>query len=227
MLDAGVDVGKSRKVSRIRELSTQLEHVYWIGGGSGAGKSTIARRIAVDHGLRRFSTDDVIGDHASRCTPPDCPLLHDFVNMTMDERWVARSPEQMLDTFHWFRGEGFDLIVDDLMGLPFDRGVIVEGFRLLPGLVEPLLTDRTRAVWLLPTPEFRQAAFTSRGSLWQIARETSDPARALRNLLERDRMFTERLRDDVRQLRLAFIEVDTGTTEDELVARVAVGFGLT
>jgi hypothetical protein len=47
----------------------------------------------------------------------------------------------------------------------------------------------------------------------------------LRNLLERDRMFTERLRDDVRRHDLAFIEVDTGTTEDELVARVAVSFG--
>jgi adenylate kinase family enzyme len=28
-----------------------LRHVYWIGGGSGAGKSTIARRIAAQHGL--------------------------------------------------------------------------------------------------------------------------------------------------------------------------------
>jgi ABC-type glutathione transport system ATPase component len=27
-------------------LRARLRHVYWIGGGSGAGKSTIARRIA-------------------------------------------------------------------------------------------------------------------------------------------------------------------------------------
>jgi predicted kinase len=37
----------------------QLKHIYWIGGGSGAGKSTIARRIAAEHGLRVYSTDDV------------------------------------------------------------------------------------------------------------------------------------------------------------------------
>ena len=33
--------------------------------------------------------------------------------MDMDERWVSRSPETMLETFGWFRGEGFGLIVED------------------------------------------------------------------------------------------------------------------
>ncbi|WP_202880681.1 hypothetical protein [Kribbella amoyensis] len=38
-------------------------------------------------------------------------------------------------------GEGFGLIVDDLLRLPAVP-TVVEGFRLLPELVEPLLTDR-------------------------------------------------------------------------------------
>ena len=38
--------------------------------------------------------------------------------MDMDERWVNRSPGTMLETFHWFRGEGFGLIVEDLLRLP-------------------------------------------------------------------------------------------------------------
>ena len=42
--------------------------------------------------------------------------------MDMDERWVNRSPETMLETFHWFHGEGFDLIVDDLLRLPAATG---------------------------------------------------------------------------------------------------------
>ena len=36
-------------------LQEQLRHVYWIGGGSGAGKSTIARRIAAEHGLQLYA----------------------------------------------------------------------------------------------------------------------------------------------------------------------------
>jgi hypothetical protein len=55
--------------------------------------------------------------------------------MSMDERWVNRSPETMLETFHWFRGEGFGPIVEDLLALPAEPGVVAEGFRLLPHLV--------------------------------------------------------------------------------------------
>lgn len=197
--------------------------VYWIGGGSGAGKSTIARRLAAAHGLRLYATDDVMADHGRRCAGP---ALRAFAAMDMDERWVRRSPQTMLETFHWFRGEGFELIVEDLRRLPAGPPVVVEGFRLLPHLVRPLLTEPGQAVWLLPTPEFRRAALHSRGSLWQIAGRTSDPERALRNLLDRDHLFTERLRAETTRLGLPTIEVDATMTEDALVAAVARALGL-
>jgi hypothetical protein len=206
-------------------LRERLRHVYWVGGGSGAGKSTIARRLVGRHGLRLYATDGVMADHASRSTPADSPFLSEFAVMDMDERWVSRSPEAMLETFHWFRGEGFGLIVDDLLRLPARPAVIAEGFRLLPHLVGPLLAVPGHAVWLLPTPDFRRAAFSSRGSLWEIARKTSDPGRALRNLLERDRMFTERLCGEAERLGLPVIEVDTTMTEDDLAERVTEALG--
>jgi hypothetical protein len=115
-----------------------LRHVYWIGGGSGAGKSTIARRVVAEHGLGVYATDDVMADHAGRSTTGDSPFLSEFAAMDMDERWVSRSPETMLGTFHWFKGEGFGLIVEDLLRRPAETGVIAEGFRLLPHLVKPL-----------------------------------------------------------------------------------------
>jgi hypothetical protein len=204
----------------------QLRHVYWIGGGSGAGKSTIARRLAARHGLRLYATDDVMSAHAARTTPEDSPMLHEFMAMTMDQRWVNRTPETMLETFHWFRGEGFGLIVDDLMRLPAEPGVIVEGFRLLPHLVKPLLAVPDHAVWLLPTAGFRQAAFSSRGTAGAIARKTGDPERADRNLLARDRMFTERLAGETRRLGLRSIGLDTTVSEDDLAERVTEAFGL-
>ncbi len=40
-----------------------MRHVCWLGGGSGAGKSTIARRLAAKHGLRLYSTDEAMADH--------------------------------------------------------------------------------------------------------------------------------------------------------------------
>lgn len=207
-------------------LRHRLAHVHWIGGASGAGKSTIGRRLADRRAMRLYASDEAMPDHGGRITPHDAPFLGMFQAMDMDERWVNRSPQAMLDTFHWFRGEGFGLIVEDLLRLPAERGVIAEGFRLLPDLVKPLLAAPDQAVWLLPTPRFRRAALEGRGSLWEIARKTSDPETALGNLLERDRMFTDRLREEVRRLGLTAIEVDTQLDEDDLTSLVAEAFGI-
>jgi 2-phosphoglycerate kinase len=212
-------------------LREQLQHVYWIGGGSCAGKSTIARRIAAQHGLRVYATDDVMANHARRSTPEDSPLLHKFMAMDMDERWVNRPPKTLLETFHWFQGEGFNMIIEDLLCLPREPGVIpgiiVEGFRLLPRLVKPLLSVPAHAVWLLPTPAFRQTVVESRGgSAWGFLAKTTDPERALRNLLERDQMFTDILREETRHLEVPAIEVDATMTEDDLAKRVTEVFGL-
>ena len=168
-----------------------------------------------------------MADHARRSSPSESPLLHKFMAMDMDERWVNRSPQTMLKTFHWFAGEGFNLIIEDLLALSPERGVIIEGFRLLPDLVKPFVSDTSRAVWLLPTPEFRQAVVDSRGgSAWGFLAKTTDPERALHNLLERDRMFTDILREGTLRLELPAIEVDTTTTEDDLMRRVTDVFGL-
>ena len=204
-------------------LRAELEHVVWLGGASGSGKTTVARQFAEERGMRLYSTDDAMSGHAARLNATEAPLLAEFQAMDMDQRWCQRSPEQMLETFHWFWGEGFQLIVEDLLRLPREP-VLVEGFRLLPGLVDPLAAPG-RSVWLLPTPEFRRMAFASRGSLWEIAGRTSDPELALANLLERDRLFTEELRNEVASLGLSAVEVDVGVTTGDLVDRVRHALG--
>jgi hypothetical protein len=50
------------------ELQSRLRHVYWIGGGSGAGKPTIAQRLADRHGLPTYATDDATSGHDGRCS---------------------------------------------------------------------------------------------------------------------------------------------------------------
>jgi hypothetical protein len=207
------------------EMQAALRHVRFIGGGSGAGKSTVARRIAANHDIRLYHTEP-LSKYADRTTAADAPLLHGFLAMDMDERWLNRSPQVMLSTFHGFQGEQFDLLVDDLLRLPQKPPVLVDGFTLLPRLVAPLLSGRGQAVWLIPTPEFRRLAFDSRGSTWDIPRKTSDPDRALANLVERDRLFTDALLREASVLDLPVIRVDLGLGIDDLAARVAEVLGL-
>lgn len=119
------------------------------------------------------------------------------------------------------------MIIDDLLRIPADVPVIVEGFRLLPHLVKPILSATNHAVWLLPSPEFREIAIERRGGCTSgfLAR-TSNPERALQNLLQRDRMFTDRLSNEVQRLELRAIEVTTPMNEDVSTNLVVQIFGL-
>src|SRR5262250_3864770 len=102
------------------------------------------------------------------------------------------------------------MIIEDILNLPKEPSVVVDGFRLLPRLVKPLLADYSHAVWLIPTAEFRQAVLESRGGpKWGFIAKTSDPERALRNVLARDAMFTDRLNDEAMRLGLYTIEVNS------------------
>lgn len=212
------------------QVRAPLAGVRWLGGGSGAGKTALARRLAERHGLVVYDTDAVMLDHARR-TGADAPLLRAFEAMSADDRWL-RSPEVLLETFHWYAGEGFDLVVEDLRALVgAGRGVrvLAEGFRLLPDLVAPLAAPGS-AVWLLPTPAFREAVFArrldERGSTWAVVSRTSEPDRALAHLLARDALFTERLRADCARLGLPALEVGTDVEEDATTAQVESLLGL-
>jgi 2-phosphoglycerate kinase len=201
------------------DLAARLSHVRWLGGGTGAGKSTVARRLAAVHGLR-LHTCEPFTRYVDRSSPADHPLLHAFIQMDMDERWLQREPEVMLATFHGYQDELFHLILEDVLDLPVDPPLLVEGFSLLPRLVHPLVSGG-QAVWLIPDAAFRRAAFEARGTLWDIAGRTSDPERALQNLLRRDELFTEQVRREATALDLPVLDVRVGVTEDELAARVA------
>jgi adenylylsulfate kinase-like enzyme len=44
------------------DTKTELPNIYWLGGSSGAGKTTIAQLIAENYGYELYSTDSASGD---------------------------------------------------------------------------------------------------------------------------------------------------------------------
>ena len=203
---------------------TALERVLWIGGGTGAGKTTIAKAIAERQGLEPYDYDwqDARG-HNDRSRAERHPYRAAFLALSMDQRWVLQTPEAMADSTIGQFAERFEMVLEDLAAMDAPR-VVAEGFGLLPELVAPHLTSRRQAIFLLPTPATRERNYASRG--WAGIDGTSDHGRASRNKLDRDALLTEHVRRTARSHDLVTVELDGSQAVDTVIALAERHFGL-
>jgi 2-phosphoglycerate kinase len=203
-------------------LKHQLSHVLWLGGATDTGKTTIAELIAERQGLQSY--------HYDRHDLPQVEILAQtmpryraFLDASLEERWVHPEPEELF-RFVWegFRHR-FPLVIQDLLALPKGVMVLVEGFGLTPELVSPVITTNRQAVWLVPTEEFKRVSMERRGKP-SFRDQVSDPVRATRNVLRRDMMLAERVREQAQSQSLTVYEVDGSRSIDEMVALIESHF---
>jgi hypothetical protein len=169
----------------------------WIGGGTGGGKTTTARELAVRHGLRRFSIDSFWYAYDERWAQP---------RKSPDEQWLETPPELQAAEFEEVSRRMMRFALDDLAGLP-DAPTVVEGPQILPDLVP----DGDQAVFLVPTPEWQRTVLVPRPM------PSSDPDRALANRLVKDRLYADRVAELADERGFPVLEMD-GTRD--LVAEV-------
>lgn len=124
-----------------------LVRVLWIGGATGAGKTSISRALAFRHDLQLYNVDHRTYDHVLRLSPAPRP------------DW-SRPPHELAERFVEHARERWPLVLEDLAALPESPGVLAEGPFLLPELVP----RDAGAVYLVPTEERAQATVAERGS---------------------------------------------------------------
>jgi hypothetical protein len=197
-----------------------LRQALWIGGGQWAGKSTVARILAVRYGVTAYQYDyhDARGHDDRRLahrlrrglepSPPD-----------PDAAWVHPTPEQMAaQSLAEFRLR-FEWALDDLRALVSGRPVVAEGWGLRPDLVAPILDSPCRMVVMVPTEEFRQYQLGTLPRAGALPHGVSDPARAQRNRMARDRLVAADAVRTARERDIRVIEVD-GSLDAEAVAGI-------
>jgi hypothetical protein len=173
-----------------------MARTYWIGGGTGGGKTTVARALVTRYDLRLFPIDAFWYAYLSgreRKSP--------------DDQWLRTPPEVQADEFEADSHEMHLRALVELAHLP-PMPTLVEGPQVQPDLVP----DGDRAVFLIPTPEFQRSVLQPR------LMPSSDPALALKHRLVKDRIYADRIAERVRAHGFPVIEVD-GTRD--LVEEVA------
>jgi hypothetical protein len=98
--------------------------VLWIGGATGAGKTTISPALAFRHDLQLCNVDHRTYTHLRRVRVPPA---------VAGDLPPAILVEHVLD----FARDRFELVLEDLAALPPSPGAIAEGPFLLPSLVPP------------------------------------------------------------------------------------------
>jgi hypothetical protein len=162
----------------------------WIGGGTGSGKSTVARGLAVKHGLRRFGVDAFWYAYEARSGEP---------RKSPDEQWLETPPEVQAAEFEEVSRRMMRFALDDLAELP-DVPTVVEGPQIIPDLVP----RGEQAVFLDPTPEFQRRV------LEQRPMPSTDPARALEARLVKDRLYADRIAALAREHGFPVVVVEWG-----------------
>ena len=138
---------------------------------------------------------------------------------TPDERWLAATPEELVEWSIEMNAGRFQMILEDIAALPAKPGIVVEGTPLLPWLAAPYVASPRHAVWLVPTPEFARARLLERLPLAGFF-ETSDPGRASENRIAREQLFTEAIATTARDLGLTVVHVGGARSPKETAAAV-------
>lgn len=203
-----------------------LGRVLWIGGAQWAGKSTVARLLAARYGLTAYHYDyhDARGHNDRRIArrvrlgrSPDDPDL--------DATWVNTTPQEMAaETLAGFPVR-FEWVLDDLRALVSGRPVIAEGWGLRPELVAPVAGSPQQVVVMVPTAAFRDRQLRTVSRTATVGHDLSDPDRARRNRLERDRLVAEDAVRSARRLGIRVIEVDGTRDAAAVTDLVADHFG--
>jgi hypothetical protein len=213
-------------VSDQLEAARDLAHILWICGSPCSGKSTIAHTIARVYVFIDYHRDAWDRNHLARRVAAGDAETAAFLKMTMDERWIQRPVEALVQEAITSWARGFELAIEDLLVLPKENFIVAEG-NFFPACVAPYLSSPHQAIWLVPTDAFceqsrrqKWAELARRQQRHGVYNEGSDPEKRRRNIIERDQLLACYVKQQAEALHLPVYEVDGSRSAAEMTELV-------
>jgi adenylate kinase family enzyme len=207
-------------------LSRDLAHVLWIGGSPCSGKSTIAHTIARIYVFVDYHADAWARNHFARRTAAGDAESAAFMQMNMDQRWIERPVEALVQEAIMSWPRDFDMVIEDLLALPKENFIVAEG-NFFPAYVAPYLVSPRQAIWLVPTDAFceqgrrqKWAELARRQQRHGVYNEGSDPETRRRNIIQRDCHLAHYVKQQAEAMQLTVYEVDGSRSPAEMTELV-------
>ncbi len=207
-------------------LETYLSNVFWIGGGSCGGKTTVTDMLAEKHGFVPYHAEEhVFSEHCDLANETDHPAMSR--KATLEEVCLTWSVETHAQWLQATFDEQLEMVVLDVVRLSESRQVVAD-MSCSPGLLKRIAVGGQHLCLYADEPTVR-ASFFARDDRKRVADAIgalSRPDEVSEKVLQVVLLMASRTRAQAEEAGLVCIDrADTKNAED-MQARVEAYFGL-
>ena len=207
----------------MKEKLRDTRNLYFIGGSSCCGKSTIASMLQKEYGFVYFKLDEYTGDYIEKGASLGLEPMLKISKMNYDELYLGRTVEEQVEDELNFYKESFEFFLEDLENLEGEN-IIIEGSNVTPDFANEY--GFKLYVALVPTKKFQLDNFEKREWVQEIMGKCSNRQQAYYNLMERDIQLALEFIEQAEQNKKPYILVDGKKSIEQVYKEVKKIFKL-
>lgn len=207
------------------KTKSNLPLVYWLGGSTCAGKSTISNMLSATYGFTVYHCDEYLGKHIEKSNAEEHPNLNKGKNFSWDDILSMKEDEYLSWSIGSFTEE-YKMILEDLDSQADGKPILVEGVNLLPRLIKEDIVDVNNAIWLVSDEAFYKKHQMQRKELFDRINKCLNPEQALHNYLNDDLAFGKYIKNEAQRLDLKVLIVENDSDIMKNVEVISSHFNL-
>ncbi|HAM14907.1 MAG TPA: hypothetical protein DCP91_03405 [Eggerthellaceae bacterium] len=204
--------------------------ILFVGGGTCAGKTTLAASLARIIGARTFSVDDRLGDYAQAAARDGSEAAIAGGSDDFERMWM-RDPAKQFDEMLRFYRDVFPYVMNDVESVLGQAvsgvcangeprfALIAEGVAFLPELLHAAGVPASSCVFLTADRDVHDERYALREWAPLMLEGCTDPDSAFAQWMDRDELLSQHVRSQCTHLGYAHIHVSSHDTPDDIVRR--------
>lgn len=202
-----------------------MGNVYYIGGSSCSGKSTLATRLADRYGMAYYRFDDHLDEFMDLGARRGDEFLKEAYKLQGDALWL-REPTVLADEELEIYRRIYKFCARDIGRLSAVGDVITEGAGYLPSLMAADSIAPDRYLCLVSSKNFERQRYEGQNFVNYALCLCSDRDKAFENWLDRDETIGIKVRKKAEETGYKTVNIDGSVNEDRLQSIAEEVFGL-